>query len=51
MSKSAYIIIATIAILFGTFYNYSMVSVGQGNNGRTYVPSGSSSGGFSGGHK
>lgn len=51
MSKPIYILIATAAILFGAFYNYSMVPAGSQSSGsRTYVPGGSG-GGFSGGHK
>lgn len=51
MSKPVYILIAAAAILFGSFFNYSMVPSGtQSSGSRTYIPSGGS-GGFSGGHK
>lgn len=51
MSKNTYIIMAIIAILFGSIVNYSMTGSSVSNTGsRTYIPSGGG-GGFSGGHK
>ena len=51
MSKNTYLIISILAIMFGTFANYSMVgSPGAGSGSRGYH-SGGGFGGFSGGHK
>ncbi|XXQ68850.1 hypothetical protein ACKLNO_03040 [Neisseriaceae bacterium B1] len=51
MSKTAYIFMAIIAILFGSFINYSMTGSTGSSGSRTYIPSGGGGGGFSGGHK
>lgn len=50
MSKTMYLIFATIVILGATFMNYS-TSNDNGNGSRSYIGTGTSGGGFSGGHK
>lgn len=50
MSKTIYLIFATIVILGATFMNYS-TSNGNGNGSRSYIGTGTSGGGFSGRHK
>lgn len=57
MNRNTYLLVALLAIGFGTFSNYAIVnSDGSGSSTRTgsraYIPSGSRySGGYSGGHK
>ncbi|MCG7656929.1 hypothetical protein [Wielerella bovis] len=49
MSRTTYIIVAVLSIMFGTFTNYSMVS--ESKSSRGYTGSSGYVGGFSGGHK
>lgn len=52
MSRNTYLIVAVMAILFGTIFNYSLVGgTGAGSRvhgGGTHIGTG---GGFGGGHK
>ena len=56
MNRNTYLLVALLAIGFGTFSNYAIVnSDGSGSSTRTgsraYLPGGSGYGGYSGGHK
>jgi len=53
VNRNTYLLVALLAIGFGTFSNYAMLgSSGSGSGSRAYIPSGSGySGGYSGGHK
>ena len=52
MNRNTYLIVALLAIGFGTFSNYAIVgSTCSGSGSRAYLPGGSGYGGYSGGHK